>query len=46
VERQDFAPFEEMIGVLSRPHEEQPGREAHAAPPLPEERVLQTFCGT
>jgi uncharacterized protein YdiU (UPF0061 family) len=46
VERQDFAPFEEMIGVLSRPHDEQPGRDAYAAPPLPEERVLQTFCGT
>jgi uncharacterized protein YdiU (UPF0061 family) len=46
VERQDFAPFEEMLAVLSRPHEEQPGRDAYAAPPLPAERVLQTFCGT
>jgi protein adenylyltransferase len=46
VERQDFAPFEEMLQVLSRPYEEQPGRDLHAAAPLPAERVLQTFCGT
>jgi serine/tyrosine/threonine adenylyltransferase len=46
VERDDFAPFEEMLEVLSRPYDEQPGRALYAAPPLPEERVLQTFCGT
>ena len=44
--RQDFAPFEELLDVLSRPYEDQPGRERYAAPPAPEERVLQTFCGT
>ena len=46
VERQDFAPFVELLDVLSRPFEDQPGRERYAAPPAPEERVLQTFCGT
>ncbi len=45
-ERQDFAPFEELIDVLSRPYEDQPGRERFSTPPAPEERVLQTFCGT
>lgn len=42
----DYAPFEEMLSVLSRPYEAQPGRDAFAAPPLPEERVRNTFCGT
>ncbi len=45
-EQQDFGPFAEMLQVLSQPYEEQPGREAYLAPPLPSERVLQTFCGT
>ncbi len=46
VTRQDFRPFEEMLEVLSRPYEDQPGFERYAAPPMPEERVSQTFCGT
>jgi len=45
-EQADFGPFNEMLDVWSRPYEEQPGREAYLAPPLPAERVLQTFCGT
>ena len=46
VEREDFAPFEELLEVLSRPYEDQPGFERYADPPEPDERVLQTFCGT
>lgn len=46
VERQDFAPFEELVEVVTRPYEERPGLERYAAPARPEERVLQTFCGT
>jgi uncharacterized protein YdiU (UPF0061 family) len=46
VDRGDFAPFEEMLAVLSQPFEEQPGMERYAEPPRPEERVTQTFCGT
>jgi uncharacterized protein YdiU (UPF0061 family) len=45
-EQADFGPFHEMLEVCSRPYEEQPRREAYRMPPLPAERVLQTFCGT
>ena len=46
VTREDFGPFEELLEVLSRPYEDSPGYERYAAPPAPEERVQQTFCGT
>jgi len=42
----DFAPFEELGTVLARPYDDQPQFAAYADPPLPEQRVLQTFCGT
>ena len=42
----DYAPFEELLTVLSKPFEDQPEFAAYAEPPLPEQRVLQTFCGT
>jgi hypothetical protein len=32
--------------VLARPFEDQPPFAAYATSPKPEERVLQTFCGT
>jgi uncharacterized protein YdiU (UPF0061 family) len=44
--RQDFAPFEQLLEVVLCPFEERPGCERYAAPPAPEERVQQTFCGT
>jgi serine/tyrosine/threonine adenylyltransferase len=46
VEHENFAPFEELTQVLSRPYEEQLSFADYADPPQPEERVLQTFCGT
>ena len=46
VTRQDFAPFEQLLEVVSRPFKERAGCERYAAPPAPEERVQQTFCGT
>ena len=46
VERQDFAPFEKLLEVVTHPYIEQPGLEGYAAPARPEERVLRTFCGT
>ncbi|HEX2135229.1 MAG TPA: YdiU family protein [Microvirga sp.] len=46
VERNDFAPFDELVAVLSRPYDDQPAFAHYAEPPEPHERVLQTFCGT
>jgi uncharacterized protein YdiU (UPF0061 family) len=45
-ERDDFLPFAELLGVLSRPYADQQPFEAYADPPQPHERVLRTFCGT
>jgi serine/tyrosine/threonine adenylyltransferase len=42
----DFGPFETMVDVLARPYDDQPEHADLAAPPKPEERVQQTFCGT
>ncbi len=42
----DYAPFEELVKVLAKPFEDQPEYAAYADPPLPDQRVLQTFCGT
>ncbi|MCS3725668.1 protein adenylyltransferase SelO [Bradyrhizobium betae] len=42
----DYAPFDELVKVLAKPFEEQPEYAAYADPPLPDQRVLQTFCGT
>jgi uncharacterized protein YdiU (UPF0061 family) len=42
----DFAPFEELLRVLSRPFDDQPALAHYAEPPLAHERVHATFCGT
>lgn len=42
----DFAPFETMLRVLAQPYDDQPEYAHLAEPPLPEERVRETFCGT
>ncbi len=46
VDRGDLAPFEELLAVVTRPYDDQPEHARYATPPRPEERVLQTFCGT
>ncbi|MGY4223613.1 uncharacterized protein YdiU (UPF0061 family) [Bradyrhizobium sp. USDA 4503] len=46
VNSDDYAPFEELLTVLAKPYEDQPQFAAYADPPLPEQRVTQTFCGT
>ncbi len=45
-ERGDYAPFEELLGVITQPFEARAGLDRFAQPPRPEERVLATFCGT
>ncbi|RQH15140.1 protein adenylyltransferase SelO [Bradyrhizobium sp. RP6] len=42
----NYEPFEELVKVLAKPFEDQPDYAAYADPPLPDQRVLQTFCGT
>jgi uncharacterized protein YdiU (UPF0061 family) len=46
VNRDDYAPFEELLAVLSKPYQDQPEFSGYADPPEPHQRVLQTFCGT
>ncbi len=46
VRRDDYGPFETLVRVLGRPQEDQPELAHFADPPRPEERVLETFCGT
>jgi serine/tyrosine/threonine adenylyltransferase len=46
VNRDDYAPFEELLVVLSKPYQDQPELATYADPPEPHQRVLQTFCGT
>ncbi|MCU0974739.1 MAG: YdiU family protein [Steroidobacteraceae bacterium] len=46
VDRGDLAPFEELLEVVIRPFEDRPALARYSTPPQPEERVLQTFCGT
>ena len=45
-QRGDFAPFERLVDVLSRPFDDQPGADDLKRPPEPHEVVRQTFCGT
>jgi uncharacterized protein YdiU (UPF0061 family) len=46
VQENNFAPFEELLAVLARPFDDQPGYAAYMEPPHEHERVTQTFCGT
>jgi uncharacterized protein YdiU (UPF0061 family) len=44
--REDFAPFEALVRVLERPYDDQPELAYLSEPPLVEERVQRTHCGT
>jgi uncharacterized protein YdiU (UPF0061 family) len=46
VNRDDFAPFEELLAVLSKPYDDQPEFASYAEAPEPHQCVRQTFCGT
>jgi uncharacterized protein YdiU (UPF0061 family) len=41
-----LGPFEELLAVLSRPFDDQSEFFQYQNPPLEDERVLATFCGT
>jgi len=45
-EREDYAPFEELLTVLAKPYEARPEFAAYEEPPPPDQRVYRTFCGT
>ena len=45
-EREDYAPFEELLTVLAKPFETRPEFAAYEEPPPPDQRVYRTFCGT
>ena len=42
----DLGFFNRLLEALERPYEDRPEFQAYTVPPRPEERVLQTFCGT
>jgi uncharacterized protein YdiU (UPF0061 family) len=46
VELGNFGPFEELLQVVLEPYVERSPFAAYRNPPQPNERVLQTFCGT
>jgi serine/tyrosine/threonine adenylyltransferase len=41
-----FDKFHELVDVLAHPYDDQPEFGEYAKPPMPEEEVQQTFCGT
>ena len=46
VHDENFAPFEELLAVLSTPYEDQPAFAHYMQPPEEHQRVHATFCGT
>jgi uncharacterized protein YdiU (UPF0061 family) len=46
VEHRDYAPFETLLNILSRPFEDQPEFAAFTEPPPEGRGDYQTFCGT
>lgn len=42
----NLSPFHQLVEVLAHPYDDQPQFAEYQVPPQPEERVLQTFCGT
>ena len=42
----DFTPFEKLVKVLEHPFSDHPEFKEFTDPPLPDERVVRTFCGT
>ncbi len=45
-EQGDFKPLHNLLKAIENPYENRENLVPYQAPPRPEERVLQTFCGT
>jgi serine/tyrosine/threonine adenylyltransferase len=45
-EEGDFEPFHKLLKALENPYEDGDHLTPYQSPPKPEEKVLQTFCGT
>lgn len=45
-EKDDLRPFHNLLKVLENPYEDGNDLKPFQSPPKPEEKVLQTFCGT
>jgi len=46
VQRLDFEPMQRLHAALAHPFDDPPPGSPYTQPPKPEERVLETFCGT
>ena len=46
VEKNDLAPFDKLLAVLSSPYAEMPGNEEYRQPAPPSVFAYRTFCGT
>jgi uncharacterized protein YdiU (UPF0061 family) len=42
----DYQPFNQLLGILQRPYDDQPDVAEYGQPPAPSEHVFKTFCGT
>ena len=45
-ERDELAPFEALLAAVRRPYDDGADAAPFMVPPAPDQRVLQTFCGT
>ena len=46
IDSMDFEPMKKLHALLQTPFDDQPHETSWAGPPMPEEQVLTTFCGT
>ncbi len=46
VDEGDFTAFREMLAAMRQPYADVDGPDPYAAPPRPDERIRNTFCGT
>jgi uncharacterized protein YdiU (UPF0061 family) len=42
----DYQPFQQLVGILQHPYDDQPEHASFGQAPEPSDRVFKTFCGT